>query len=246
MFTCRQIWNETRGLGLKFNTLHFKGIHRSHPFASEQALEFLGDISPYRYSWSRREFCNHTGPNRVSWIRHITLTQAPSVETAGWTGRCCELSSTTPQRRCPGMAAYCRTVALVKFAQLHPHIRFDLDITLPPHEYETTTPSMRRLVIEIVRHLFLFRGCSSSSLPVHLDIVDFDYATQLLIPSEDPATLIAPNIHFHVPEYMVDDLAINEEYEHDWRFTTIADDYASGEGLSKLKADLKAWIKNGF
>jgi hypothetical protein len=199
-FTCRQIWHGTRGLGLKFNTLHFNCSNGFHPFASEQASQFLNDTSPYRFDRPQRAFPSNPASIRVNWIRHTTLTHEPSLGIAGWAGICCHLRYRDHTSDCPWTAEYRRTIALVKFAQSYPHVRFDLDISLPLHGYEDAVPGARPLVCEIVRHLFLFRGIAWYDLPVDLEILDPLKPTRLLIPDDDPAELIAPNVRFHVPK----------------------------------------------
>jgi hypothetical protein len=246
-FTCHQIYNETRGRGLQFNTLHFKYSDASHPFASEQVLQFLNDTSPYQLDRSRRALRSNPGPIRVDWIRHITLTHEPALEIAGWADNCCYPIGGGHTSDCPWIAGYRRTIELVKFAQLHPHIRFDSDISLPPHGYMSDVPGTERLVYEIIRHLFLFRGIALRYLPVDLERMDRHRPTRLLIANDDPATLIAPtDFHFHVPKEWVDEDSIDDDYHCCWRCSMRYDDYAFGQGLDALKADLNAWAENGF
>jgi hypothetical protein len=245
--TCRQIRHETQSLGLKFNTLHFKCSNASHSFIRERAsLAIPYHTSQFRFDWYRRAFSSNPGPIRVNWIRHITLTHEPSLGIAGWAGICCHLRYHDHTSDCPWIAEYRRTIALVKFAQSHLHVRFDLDIPLPPHGYEDAIPGTKRLVYEIVQHLFLFRGIAWRDLPVDLEILDPPKSTPLLIPNDDSAKLIAPNVRFHVPKEWIDDPSIDKDYNYAWQNRMNFDDYASGQGLIRLKADLTAWAENGF
>jgi hypothetical protein len=81
---------------------------------------------------------------------------------------------------------------------------------------------------------------------VDWEILDPPKPTRLLIPDDHPAKLIAPNVRFHVPKEWVDERSMDKDYKYAWQNRMNFDGYASGQGLIKLKADLRAWAENGF
>lgn len=188
-YVCRQLYHETKGRVLELNTLTFTRVGRLHPCPLHQVKDFFATVSE----------------RRTQLLSCINLKIVPELERERWASaaRCCVAPAphiTHHFYNCARTIDYLRDIDVVMFARRHPHIMFNVDITLPPYGSVNPIPSTYVVLREIATHLIVFRGMCQEMTNRFMISPRRVEQKKLLRFGSAVEVLNVPNVHFRLPQ----------------------------------------------
>jgi hypothetical protein len=229
-YTCHQLWKETKGYGLRFNTLYFRRRDSAHPHATQQAIAFLQSVSE----------------QNLKSIRAIDISQSRSLlKPITRSPNCCSGCGTAVEAACPSLEAELRrTVWFLQHAHVYHHIQFNVDITLPCGLH-AMPPCAGELMLHVVRHFIAYRGMLMYVRELGFSITDSGLAwLKKMQFDEDPQVLNAPNVRFRIPQGWYSTKLIRWDFRHvDWLRDLERD---SEGGVDEFVDVIQEWYEDGF